>query len=271
MECHDATAQFADYLAGTLPDEVRDAVRAHVETCAACRADLTGTQETWDALGRIPAVAHNSPAMRTRFDATLAEAQSTFHNGTLSRSTSGARGQRARAIALMGLAAAAVLFIGMAIGRLTARPGAPAIDQIAALRAELGEMRQMVSLSLLQQQSAIARLQGVVSTREIDQPGGDVIAALLDVLAFDRNANVRLATIDALRRFMDRDPVRQRTLEVLPKQTSPLVQIALIDFVVESAGAESIPVLRALAASSSVDESVRARAAEGLRRLGVRS
>ena len=66
-------------------------------------------------------------------------------------------------------------------------------------------MRQMMSLSLLQQQSATARLQGVVSIAQIDDPSGDVIAALLDTLMYDPNANVRLATIDALKRFMDRD------------------------------------------------------------------
>jgi hypothetical protein len=280
MECHDATAHFADYLAGALRDDLRDAFRAHVETCTACRADLTETQRTWDALGRIPSVAPDQAAMRTRFAAALADAESALQNGVPSLDGGTevplyghfAARQRFRRRTLAALAAAAVLFVGIAIGRLTARPTASATDpQIAALRSELGEMRQMLSLSLLQQQSAIARLQGVVSTREIDQPGADVIAALLDALANDRNANVRLASVDALKRFMDRDAVRRGTLEALPRQTSPLVQIALIDFVVESAGADSIAALRALAGNSSVDESVRARATEGLRQLGARS
>jgi Putative zinc-finger/HEAT repeats len=259
MECQDARAHIADYLAGTLPDETLDALRSHAAACATCRAELDAAEEMWDELGRIPPAAPDVPAMQTRFDAALAEYQQE-------------RGRRPRLIALAGLAAAALLFIGIAIGRQTGTPAAPATDtQIAALRIELGEMRQTVLLSLLQQQSAIARLQGVVSTREIDQPGGDVIAALLDTLAYDENANVRLATIDALKRFMDRDLVKRRTLDALPRQTSPLVQIALIDFVVESAGVQSVPALRTLAESSDVEPSVRARATEGLRRLGARS
>jgi hypothetical protein len=128
-----------------------------------------------------------------------------------------------------------------------------------------------MSLSLLQQQSATARLQGVVSTRQIDDPGGEVIAALLDTLMYDPNANVRLATIDALKRFMNRDLVKRGTLDALPRQTSPLVQIALIDFVVESAGVESAEALRRLSEDSRVEDAVRMRAAQRLRQLGDRS
>ena len=174
--------------------------------------------------------------------------------------------------ALAALAAAALLVSGIAIGRQTAAPGAPAADtQIAALREELGEMRQMMSLSLLQQQSAIARLQGVVSIAQIEDPHGEVIAALVDTLMYDPNANVRLATIDALKRFMDRDLVKRGTLAALPRQTSPLVQIALIDFVVEAAGVESANALRTLSKDSTVDEAVRTRAAERLHQLGAKS
>jgi hypothetical protein len=162
-----------------------------------------------------------------------------------------------------------LLVIGMGIGRQTVQP--PVDTQMVALREELREMRQMMSLSLLQQQSAAARLQGVISIRQIDDPGGDVIAALLDTLTNDPNPNVRLATIDALARFMDRDLVRRRTIEALPRQTSPLVQIALIDFVVESAGAESADALRTISKDSAVADAVRTHAAQALRQLGARS
>ena len=265
MECQDATAHIADYLAGTLPVEEREALRAHAAACAACRDELTAATETWQQLGRIPPVAPDVPAMRTRFDAVLAG----YQEGLWSLPRRSTRSVRRRALA--ALAAAALLTIGIAIGRQTAPPAAPAADlQMAALREELGEMRQMMSLSLLQQQSATARLQGVVSTRQIDDPGGEVIAALLDTLMYDANANVRLATVDALKRFMDRDLVRRRTLDALPRQTSPLVQIALIDFAVESAGVGSAEALRTLSEDSMVEDAVRMRAAQRLRQLGAR-
>jgi hypothetical protein len=57
-------------------------------------------------------------------------------------------------------------------------------------------------------------------------------------------------------------------VETLPDQTSPLVQIGLIDFLVESNSREAADTLRRLSTDSMVDEAVRARAAEGLRELG---
>jgi hypothetical protein len=88
---------------------------------------------------------------------------------------------------------------------------------------------------------------------------------------YDPNANVRLATIDALKRFIDSDIVKRAALVALPQQTSPLVQIALIDFVVESSGIESAEALRTLAEDSMVQDAVRMRAAQRLRELGARS
>ena len=260
MECQHATALIADYLAGTLPVEQVEALRAHAAACATCRDELAAAEETWTQLGHIPPLAPDLPAMRTRFEALQVPPP---HD---SRAT---EKQAPRHLVLVALAAAALLVIGMGIGRQTVQP--PADTQMVALREELREMRQMMSLSLLQQQSATARLQGVISIRQMDNPGGDVIAALLDTLAYDPNPNVRLATIDALARFMDRDLVRRRTIETLPRQTSPLVQIALIDFVVESVGAESADALRALSKDATVADAVRMHAAQALRQLGARS
>jgi hypothetical protein len=256
MDCQDATAHVADYLAGSLPASTLDALRAHAASCAACREELRTAEEMWTQLRDIPADVPDRAGMTARFDEMLPRpAKAGRHD-----------------ISTRGLAAAAVLVLGIFIGRHTASPAAPPPDtHVATLRSELGELKQMMALSLLQQQSATARLQGVVSTGQIADPNADVIAALLDALAYDANANVRLASIDALERFMDRDLVKRRTLEALPRQTSPLVQIALIDFVAESAGAESAAALRTLSERTDAADAVKARAAERLRQLGGRS
>jgi hypothetical protein len=67
MECQDATAHIADYLAGSLPVEELEALLTHAAACAACRDKLTAEEETWPQLGLS--------AMRKRFDAVLAEHQ----------------------------------------------------------------------------------------------------------------------------------------------------------------------------------------------------
>jgi hypothetical protein len=159
------------------------------------------------------------------------------------------------------------MILGVGIGRQTAPP--PAADpQLAMLREELRDMRQMVTLSLLQQQSASERLKGVSFTAQIEQPGGEVTLALLDTLMHDPNVNVRLATIDALRRFAARENVRLGMIEALARQTSPLVQIALIDYVVETNDRGAADTLRRLSNDPMLDQAVRGRATQALQQIG---
>jgi Putative zinc-finger len=75
MECQDATAHIADYLAGSLPVEELEALLTHAAACAACSDKLTVAEETWQELGPIPLVAPDLPAMRRRFNAVLASYQ----------------------------------------------------------------------------------------------------------------------------------------------------------------------------------------------------
>jgi len=84
----------------------------------------------------------------------------------------------------------------------------------------------------------------------------------------DPNVNVRLATIDALERFASRDDVRRGTIQAVEHQPSPLVQIALIDYMVKTNQRESVTALRRLAQDPQVDGVVRERAAWGLQQLG---
>src|SRR5262249_52613602 len=133
---------------------------------------------------------------------------------------------------------------------------------------ELRDMRQMVTLSLLQQQSASDRLKGVSFTTQIEQPGGEVTGALLDTLMHDPNVNVRLATIDALKRFAGRDAVRRGVLEALTRQTSPLVQLALTASVAETNGRDAADPPRRLSIDPMLDQAVRGRATRALQQIG---
>jgi hypothetical protein len=136
------------------------------------------------------------------------------------------------------------------------------------MRSEMHDLREMVSLSLMQQQSASERLKGVTWTGQLDRPSGEVVAALLDALMHDPNVNVRLATIDALERFASREDVQRGTIEAVERQPSPLVQIALIDFMVKTNERGSAAALRRLSQDPQVNGTVRARAAWGLQQLG---
>jgi hypothetical protein len=213
--------------------------------------------EIWDLLGDIPGEPPNSAAMRNRFDAALVAA----------RSRDTRRPWQSMAPWALAAAAVAVLAVGIVIGRATNQ--APRADpSMAELRQELRETRQMVALSLLQQQSASQRLKGVSWTGQIEMPGSEIVSALLDTLMHDANVNVRLASIDALRRFADQQNVRLAAVDALTRQDSPLVQIALIDFMVEINEREAVPELRRLSQDAAVNQAVRDRARWSLQRIG---
>ncbi|MET0428211.1 MAG: HEAT repeat domain-containing protein [Microvirga sp.] len=233
-------------------------VDTHLQSCAACAAEFEAAGDTWQRLALIPGPRPDSTAMRARFDAALEDYQQERSDRP--------RWSPVARYALQALAAAALIVIGVAIGRSTVP--APAPDpQISEMRTELREMRHMVTLSLLQQGSASDRLKGVTFTGQLDQPGTDIAAALLEALRYDANVNVRLATIDALKRFAGDEAVRRGTVETLPEQT-PIVQIALIDFLVETDRRDAAAMLRRLSTDAMVDAAVRARAEQGLLRLG---
>jgi hypothetical protein len=222
-------------------------------------------------LGHIEAPLADSGRMRARLDAVIdAVGQEETHASETSPTVRDITAPR-RAF-VQGLAAAAMLLIGVAIGRFGPSPSArtsgdPTVE-LAAVRTEMRELREMVSLSLMQQQSASDRLKGVTWTGQLDRPSGEVVSALLDVLMHDPNVNVRLATIDALERFASRDDVRHAAIDAVDRQASPLVQIALIDFLVNTNERQSAPTLRRLAENPQVNGAVRARAAWGLQQLG---
>jgi hypothetical protein len=176
-------------------------------------------------------------------------------------------------LALVG-GSAMLMVASFVAGLYWPRQGAASQDalqagNLALVRGELHEMREMLTLSLMQQQSATERLRGVSGSAQIDQPGNEIVGALLDTLMHDSNVNVRLACVDALRRFSRQDRVRKGTIQALNESAFPLVQIALIDYMVEMKDKDAVDALRRLSEDSMVNEAVRGRAAWGLQQLNL--
>jgi hypothetical protein len=255
MECEDVHAQLADHLAGALSAEAEADLERHLAQCAACAAERDGFSAAWDQLGGLPADRVPSAAMRARFAATLEGFEASMRPS---------RGSRAAWPA----AAAAMLIVGILIGRQTVVPAPGDNGQLADLRGEVRALREMTAVALMQQASPSERLKGVTWTSRLEQPGAELAELLLDTLMSDPNVSVRLAAIDALRRFADREVVRRGTLAALGQQSSPLVQIALIDFAAELNGAGAAETLRRLSNDPLVNETVRARAAAVLQKVG---
>lgn len=262
MNCEQFEEHVADYLSGSLSAPAAAEFEAHLALCDACRAEARNLGEMWANLGLIRQE-QPGQGVRARFYQSL----DAYRHGMDAAAPPPPRqaGWWPRP-ALQFALAAALLLVGVAVGRLLAGAG-PGHMEVAQLQGELREMRQMVALALLQQQSPSERLRGVDFSGQVETPDAPVLSALLYTLNHDSNVNVRLAAVDALRRFASTGIVRNALDDSLLKQDSPMVQIALIDLMVSLRNREGAQAIRTLAAHAGVNPEVKQRAAWGLEQL----
>ena len=270
MKCKQIKEKFADFLIGDLDQKSKEAIQEHMTTCARCREELESLSEIWTKLG-VLLEESPSDAMRARFYGMLeaykqglrkekpAPALSKIFNSWL------ASWWPRRPVFQFTLALL-LLVVGLAFGYLFS-PGGQGRTEIAHLRQEIQSVRQSMAVSLLDQPSAVERLKGVSWSSRLEQPDEETLQALLNTLNRDPNVNVRLAAADALYLFYDHPVVKQGLIQSLSKQTSPLVQVALIDLIVEMRERRSIEALKQLIQENTLNPDVKQRAEEGIQLL----
>jgi hypothetical protein len=267
MKCEDYRSLFPEYWEGGLEEEDRAALEMHLASCPVCRAEAESLARVWHGLARIPQ-AQPSRELRRRFYEKLEAYQFglTESDGARPKPAlmESLKARWTRPAFQIGLTAATLL-IGFALGYRTDAGKENA--EVAQLRTEVGNMRQLVALSLMQQQNASDRLKGITWAYQVDESDTQVLSALLRTVNHDSNVNVRLAAIDALRTFGDSPVARKAMVQAIGKQSSPLVQIALIDMLVELRDAQAAPALTTLAADADANPEVRERAKWALARL----
>jgi HEAT repeats/Putative zinc-finger len=270
MQCEQFKEQLPDYLLGNLHEPALAQVQSHLALCAMCKEETESVCAVWKKLGLI-AEEQPSPALRKQFYATLeayrqgmTEAAPTPYRreGFMDWLRGGWLGQLSLQFGL----AMVFLVMGLIVGHLLTA-SQPGKGEIAQLREELHGMGQLVTLALLEQQSASERLKGVNWSFRLEQPDSEVLSALLRTLNSDPNVNVRLAAVEALGQFSNRTTVKQGLIQSLTRQKSPLVQISLIDLMVELQERQSLQILRQLRNDEKVNQAVRQRAEWGLKQL----
>jgi len=261
MTCDQVKEHIADYLAGALGRPEAEELDEHFARCAACKQETAALSETWEMLGLLEQE-QPSAQMRPRFYQSL----EAYRQGLDSAAPAPVRRRFfdwgwhgwAWSAALLAVGVSAGLWLG---GRERGRA------DLSGLQDEVHQMRQLVTLSLLEQQSASERLRGVDYAYRVDQSDTQVLAALLHAVNHDPSVNVRLAAVDALRKFAGSPAVKGKLDQSLTKQESPLVQLALIDFIVEERDKNAVPSLAALQRSPTTNKNVKEKALWGLSQL----
>ena len=257
MKCEQIAELLPDYLEGSLHPDQRRHVEAHLEECANCSEEVL----LWQKLSLLP-VDEPSPRSRARFEAMLQAYQAGRSNQPGSSPE-----WRKRASwnfvdwlrSPLGTLAygVALLAIGLLAGLRVGSPKGSPSQELADMRSQLANMKQLVVLSMLQQQSASARLEGVTWSTRDQQLDPKVLSALLHTLRYDQSVDVRLAALDALSRHSAQPQVRTTVVNALQDQQSPLMQVALIDQLVEWHDREAAPNLEKLRQSPNLNPTVR--------------
>jgi hypothetical protein len=262
MTCEEMETRLAEYWSRTLSQDEEIAVEAHLLACETCRAEAQRLGSLWRDLARLPSP-EPGPGVRARFYETL----TAYRAGAASVGPAFGWGQRGGKHLVWQIAAGVTLLLAGVGAGYSLRSSQTANAEVAQLRGEVGNMRQLVALSLLQQQSASERLRGVSWTYRVEPSDTEVLAALLTAVNHDPNVNVRLAAVDALRPFAASRTTRDAVMQLLPGQTAPIVQVALIDLLVDLKDKEAAPELRRVISDSSADVGVRQRAQWALEKL----
>ena len=266
MTCEETRKNIPELLSAELPAADAIRLKEHLNSCSSCWREWLELQETWTRLG-ILRQEQPGPELRRNFYQALEAAQRDLvaGNGWRQKIARLLPSWRPAAPALRLAAVSLVVAAGFGIGFFTGGRGESA--KIERLGQEVDRLQQQMSLELLDQPSASARLQGVSLTSRVQDPAPSLIAALLDTLDNDPSVNVRLSAVDALYLFSGREEVRTALPASLSRQTSPLVQIALIDLLVSLREKQAAAALKKLLADKKIMPEVEQRARSGISKI----
>jgi hypothetical protein len=262
MTCEQAKSRMTEHWSLTLGESEEKEFSAHLESCEACRSEVSRVGALWQSLDLLP-LEEPSGKVRDRFYEMLGA----YRQGLASVETRPvSRWWTMATWQVTAAAAAALVAVGLGIGYGMRGSGQPPAE-VSQLREEVASMRQLVALSLMQQQSASERLRGVSWAYQAEPSDREVLGALVTAVNHDTNVNVRLAAVDALRKFAASPETRKAVVDALPSQTTPLVQVALIDLLVDFKERSAAGVLKTLATNRDANEGVRQQAEWALEKL----
>ncbi|MEK6780350.1 MAG: HEAT repeat domain-containing protein [Bacteroidota bacterium] len=161
--------------------------------------------------------------------------------------------------------ASLVLVAGFIGGYLFTKPSQN--SEVHELTQQVSDLREMMVFSLLEKESATDRLKAVGLTSEMSQVSQKVTDALFKTMNRDENANVRLAALEALKPYAKQSTVREELVKSIAKQDSPLVQVALAEFMAAIQEKKSVKELQKLLLNENTPKEVRSKINESIKVL----
>ncbi len=241
MNCKKIEHQLIDYVDGNLDKEMLKKVEAHLKDCKSCSKALQELQTVFETIDNEPQELPDK-SLQINFEKMLQKEKTvlndpkivSLHKKTKTRWKTGI--QIAATIALV----VSAYFYGKLENNESFS------QEMAVLEKEKTQMKQTMTISLIENESASKRLQAVNYAEEFEKPGNEILTALINKMHYDDHINVRLAAAEALAKFSDSEMVRKALINALDMEQDPGMQIELIQILVSIQEKRAVPAMEKL-------------------------
>jgi hypothetical protein len=269
MKCEEIEEMLIEYIGRSLNEQDHIIVEEHLSSCEACSKEVEEIESLFLGLKDIE-LEEPSENLRNNF-------YNMINSYTLDMDNSIKLPLHEKALnwidswwpkrAVVQFAVTvSVLIIGLAAG-LKMNMQNESEKEIVQLKTDVNQIRQTVMTSLLDQSSVTERINGLTMTGRLENVDSQFLSTLLLLLNSDSDVNVRLAAINALSKYADNEYVGEQLVKSLGLQSSPLVQIALIDLLGSIQEYDSYPTLMRMIDDPGTNSPVKKRAEKALTRL----
>ena len=230
-----------EYLDNTISEKDKIEFEAYLAQSKEAQKELEEMKMLFEAFGKEETVVPSN-SLRMQFEDAL-EAEKTKLDKVIPLETKSRKSSWASNV-LKIAASVALLVTSFQIGSVFQQRKVD--SSIATLENEQLQMKQTVMLSLMENQSASKRIQGVNYIEEIPNPDDSVVDALAKRMLNDDNDNVRSTAFEALSRFSSSEKVKDVFVEALGKEKNPSIQIAIIQVLVQMQEKQAIEPMQRL-------------------------
>jgi hypothetical protein len=254
MDCKECNNLLKEYITGELDSSQLEQLQEHLKNCPYCMElynDLVIINSAFDAMPELDPPAEGD---FTRFlnDEHLNKNRRRIH--TVPRYVS----------IPVSIAASVLIFFG---GYFLGNNESTVVvknEELTALKKEIAEAKNLMILTLLNQQSASKRIQAINYAAKLDQLGPEVMQALLSSLSHDHSTNVRMATLETLSQYTGDPLVRFELVKALENQDDPVIQLNMINLMVLINEKSSAGALLKLVEDENTPATVKEQAEKGL-------
>ncbi|MBQ4801661.1 HEAT repeat domain-containing protein [Aquimarina sp. MMG015] len=241
MNCKQIEEKFIDYLDDNLDQQERETITAHLTNCNSCKESLNELRLILNGIDNTDQELPNK-TLKEGFEKMLEQEKKLLSESkVISLHNSSKKYWKT---ALQIAATIALIISSYFYGKQ--QNNASFYKEMAVLEKEKIQLKQEVTISLIENESASKRLQAVNYAEEFEKPGNDILEALISKMFYDDHINVRLAAAEALAKFSDLEMVRKSFINALETEQDPGMQIELIQILVSIQEKRAVPSMEKL-------------------------